>query len=91
MWRVGLRKQSSAVQLQTSSSVMKNRAKDNFAFQKLLEQKDCFDLKNKIKWQDVSPRFVYKIEKSLDVQSQNASWAQRYHAKSIHGALYSWM
>ncbi|CBY19054.1 unnamed protein product [Oikopleura dioica] len=53
MWRVGLRNQSSAVQLQASSSVMKNRAKDNIVFQKLLEQKDCFDLKNKIKWQDM--------------------------------------
>jgi len=58
MWRVGLRNQSSAVQLQASSSVMKNRAKDNIVFQKLLEQKDCFDLKNKIKWQDVRSRFV---------------------------------
>jgi len=53
MWRVGLRKQSSALQLQASSSVMKNRAKDNIAFQRLLEQKDCFDLKNKIRWQDM--------------------------------------
>ena len=65
MWRVGVRKQSSAVHLQASSSVMKNRAKDNIAFQKLLEQKDCFDLKNKIKWQDVSDSFVSKIERKL--------------------------